>query len=171
MKHFSLALLAALVGLSAGSHVSSDVYPCPHSGVVRLAHASSCSKFVQCVNGFAVEEECAQGMFFSTEHQYCTEPVYAKCTVEQNPCPAWTDVERLVFLTNGRNCNNYFMCFDGKPLSFNCAPGFSFNANTNQCDQSQCAVSFAIQGFMHWQVRFNSLFIIFSDYPMVLWCK
>lgn len=142
MKLFvSIALVAALVGLSTANRVLTNVYPCPHSGTTRLAHASSCSQFVQCVNGVAVEEECADGLFFSAESQQCTTPQLANCGVERKPCPAWTDPADLVYLTDGRNCNNYFLCFDGQPQSMQCASGLTFNSNTNKCDAQQCSVS------------------------------
>lgn len=142
MKLFlTVALAAALVGLTTANRILTDVYPCPHSGTTRLAHASSCSQFVQCVNGVAVEESCADGLFFGAERQQCTTPQLANCSVERKPCPAWTDPTDLVYLTNGRDCNNYFMCFDGEPTSMQCASGLTFNANTNQCDAKVCSVS------------------------------
>lgn len=141
MKLFLTTLVVALAGVASATHLSRDVYPCPHSGTSRLAHLSSCSKFVQCVNGVAVEESCASGLFFNAELQQCTWASLANCNVERNPCPTWTDPENLVFLANGANCNNYFMCFDGHPLSMNCASGLSFNRNLDQCDYVQCFVS------------------------------
>lgn len=141
MKLFLTTLVVALAGVASASHISRDVYPCPHSGTSRLAHLSSCSKFVQCVNGVAVEESCAEGLLFNAELQKCTWPSLASCNVERNPCPTWTDPENLVFLANGNNCNNYFMCFDGHPTSMSCANGLNFNRNSSQCDYAQCRVS------------------------------
>lgn len=141
MKAFLIILVTALAGVSSGNQVSNSIYPCPHSGTTRLAHSFSCSQFVQCVNGVAVEEHCATGLFFSEVTQQCTTPRNANCSVEQTPCPKWTDPENLVFLTNGQNCNNYFMCFDGQPLSMNCDSGLSFSSNSSQCFFGQCSVS------------------------------
>lgn len=140
MKLLFATALVALVGLTTANRVFTNVYPCPHSGTTRLAHASSCSQFVQCVNGVAVEENCASGLFFSAETQQCTTAALANCQVEKKPCPTWTDPENLVFLTNGGNCNNYFLCFDGEPISMECASGYTFNSATNQCDSAQCSV-------------------------------
>lgn len=92
-----------------------------------------------------MEEQCADGLLFDEAQQRCTTPALANCTVEHNPCPRWTDAEQLVFLTNGNNCSNYFMCFDGQPLTMQCASGLRFNRDTNQCDSSLCAVGLDVK--------------------------
>lgn len=137
----STTLLCSLIALSAATRVTQEIYPCPHSGTTRLPHSSSCDKFVQCVNGYAVEEDCAKGLFFSQERQMCTPEWQANCVVEQSPCPTWTDPENLVFLSNGMQCDRYFMCFNGKPIEMQCASGLTFNSRTNQCSQEACRVS------------------------------
>lgn len=126
--------------VQATERISTQVYPCPHTGATRLAHAWSCAKFVQCVNGVAVERDCGEGLFFSVTHQYCTTPSSAGCEVEQRLCPQWTETDDLVYLGDARNCNQYFMCFDGQPLALSCAPGLGFDHSTNQCSSDTCSV-------------------------------
>lgn len=166
MKLLFIALVTALVGLSAANRASTDIYPCPHSGTTRLAHLSTCSQFVQCVNGVAVEESCADGLFFDEESQKCTTAALANCNVEQTPCPKWTDPENLVFLTNGNSCNQYFMCYDGEPLALECASGLNFNSRTSQCDQVGCSVS--LLTYTPTRGRFLMI-LLSSDFSLVLW--
>lgn len=136
-----ITLLCSLIVLSGSTRVTQEIYPCPHSGTTRLPHSSSCNKYVQCVNGFAVEEDCARGLFFSPDQQMCTPEWQANCVVEQSPCPTWTDPENLVFLSNGMQCSQYFMCYNGQPIVMQCASGLTFNSSTNQCSQESCRVS------------------------------
>lgn len=128
---------ASLAGVSAQAffpnRITTNVYPCPHSGATRLAHSWSCSKFVQCVNGFAAEKNCVRGLVFSEEHQQCMQPNEANCVVEDSPCPRWTDPEDIFYLTSAEG-SNYFMCLDGAPLSMQCASGYIFNRRELQCD-------------------------------------
>lgn len=142
---FIVALTFAAVALSGTATLaepsSSNLYPCPHSGTTRLAHSWSCSKFVQCVNGVAVDRDCAQGLFFNAEEQRCMNRSDAQCEIENNPCPTWDDPEDLTYLTHASSCSQYFMCYGRTPLPFNCAAGLNFNALTNQCDTASCYVS------------------------------
>lgn len=167
MKLFAILAIAAF-GLTAANRITDNVYPCPHSGTTRLAHVSSCSKFVQCVNGFAVEEDCATGLFYSEEHQQCTTPELANCRVESSPCPRWTDPENLVFLSNGRDCQRYFLCYDAQPLQMECAPGLSFDARTNKCSADSCSVSQEKEGFVD---QFIIMIIYSPDHLLVLWTR
>lgn len=138
-----LTFVAAALGgfATLAEHGSTNLYPCPHSGTTRLAHSWSCSKFVQCVNGVAVERDCAQGLFFNADQQQCMNRYDAQCDIENNPCPTWDNPEDLTYLTHANNCNNYFMCYGGSPLSLQCAAGLNFNSITNQCDTYSCNVS------------------------------
>lgn len=118
---------------AASNRITKDVYPCPHSGATRLAHSWSCSKFVQCVNGHAVEKECVQGLLFSVDHQQCLHANKVNCTVEDSPCPRWTDPEDIFYLTSV-NGSKYFICQNGLPMPMQCANGFVFNRKELQCD-------------------------------------
>lgn len=137
MKFLVLFLVALnLVGFSSQSssnRITTNVYPCPHSGLSRLAHSWSCSKFVQCVNGYAVERDCIRGTRFSEQYQKCTFPDYSDCGVEKSPCPRWTDPEDLIFLTNQHGAV-YYMCQNGEPMPMMCPINLFFNREKQVCD-------------------------------------
>lgn len=135
-----LGLLVLYVTVTTANRITTNVYPCPDAGFSRIPHSWSCSKFVQCVNGAAVEQDCARGLFYSAEHEYCTNPTTANCDIDERPCPRWTEPDDLVVLGDGESCNQYYMCFDGEPTAFQCAPGLNFNGETNQCDSETCSV-------------------------------
>lgn len=127
-------LAFSLVSVSAQSpRITTNVYPCPQSRITRLAHSWSCSKFVQCVNGYATERDCAHGLLFNKEHQQCMHPRDANCIVEDSPCPRWTDLEDLIYLTT-ESGSKYFMCLNGEPIPMQCAEGFVFDRRKLQCD-------------------------------------
>lgn len=139
-----LGILAVMGGFSQiQARSSRNVYPCPLFGETRLPHSWSCSRYIQCINLVAVEEQCADGLHYNADTQQCMEPAQARCTVEDNPCPKWSDPEDMVYLSNPRSCDSYFLCFMGEAKPLACADGFVFNATTNQCDRSQCSVSVA----------------------------
>lgn len=141
MKLAALGIILALATIPAESRLSANVYPCPPSGALRLPHSWSCSSFVQCVNGIAVEQDCSEGLQYSADQGFCTTPESANCDVEQATCPRWTDPEDLTYVMDGRNCSQYFMCFNGDPLPLQCGPGLTFNELTKQCDTQTCSVS------------------------------
>lgn len=139
-----LALLAAMGGISH-ARSSRNVYPCPLFGETRLPHAWSCSRFIQCINVDAVEEHCAEGLHYNAETQQCMDPSRANCTVEDHPCPRWSDPEDMVYLSNPRSCDRFYLCFNGEAKPHQCADGLTFNLTTNQCQSSQCSVSYRIK--------------------------
>lgn len=137
-----LILLVCLVG---ALEARSAVYPCPIFGLGRLAHSWSCSSYVQCVNGDAVEVGCAPGLHFNAQIEECIEPARAACTVEDNPCPVHTDSLDMVYLTDAQNCENYYLCYDNQPQRFQCAPGYLWDPVRQFCNidyRVNCAVSF-----------------------------
>lgn len=129
----ALVLLAAVLGLTEASTV---VYPCPIFGIARLPHAWSCGRFVQCVNGEALVQECTAGAHYNPDTEQCMDPWYANCRVEQSPCPKWSDPQDLWYLSHGTQCDKYFMCYNNEPREFSCAYGFVWNATVNKCEPS-----------------------------------
>lgn len=147
MKFLVLFLVAAsLVGFSSQSssnRITTNVYPCPNSGLSRMAHSWSCSKYVQCVNGYAIERDCAPGLFFVAElpHEECMTPgpVWQNCVVEESPCPRWTDPEDVIYLTSNHG-PVYFMCLDGEPVGMMCAINYFFDRMERRCDADHAVV-------------------------------
>ncbi|CAH0559550.1 unnamed protein product [Brassicogethes aeneus] len=115
----------------------------------------TCNKFVNCWDGIATEQECPEGLLFSTkgycdysanvdcsnrtppsEEKIITKKVNKQNTIEtsiiENDCPLDFGTFR-----KKNNCSSYHTCIGGKVVArYDCPEGFSFNDNIGVCDYS-----------------------------------
>lgn len=134
-----ISLVTVLIGLSAAA-------TCPATGTARVAHSMSCERYFECSNGVGVETTCTGGLFFNVQRQECTNPREANCTVPKTVCPPPV-VDELIVLADGKNCHNFFICFNGAPMPQQCAPARVYNRNTYNCDESVCRVSVLMEPY------------------------
>ncbi|KAL1491611.1 hypothetical protein ABEB36_012183 [Hypothenemus hampei] len=96
---------------------------------------SSCSKFVNCWNGTAVEQECPDGLFFSTEG-YCDYPERVSCGRIEKEVAKECPLEFGTF-RNRSDCSRYYICAYNKiAATYKCPDGFSFSDLLGICDYS-----------------------------------
>ncbi|CAO1435897.1 unnamed protein product [Diamesa tonsa] len=120
-----------------------DSGKCPESGVELMQHKSECGKYILCFGGVRIVRNCAPGLHFSSKLQSCTRPEFSECIVEQQTvCPLENDPENLVYIPDYNDCSKYSLCFDGKPIPFNCAEGFHWNAQQEWCMAKEEAMCF-----------------------------
>ncbi|CAO1439718.1 unnamed protein product [Diamesa serratosioi] len=112
---------------------------CPEEGLKVMKHESQCGKYIICFGGVRIVRNCSPGLHWSLELQSCTRPEFSEC--EEDACPTTNDPENLVFLPDLEDCSKYYLCFDGKPVLFNCAEGFHWNSEHELCmekDEAMC---------------------------------
>uniref|UniRef100_A0A1B0DLW1 Chitin-binding type-2 domain-containing protein n=1 Tax=Phlebotomus papatasi TaxID=29031 RepID=A0A1B0DLW1_PHLPP len=127
-------IILGIVVLISAVSASSVIYPCPETGIARLPHATSCTRYIQCISGIPVVRHCAEGLRFSTINDRCRTPDVAGCGHDEFLCPLFDDPENLVYLSDNENCSIYFLCHNGVPERFECDPGLQWNIRDQKCD-------------------------------------
>ncbi|XP_059622360.1 peritrophin-1-like [Phlebotomus argentipes] len=117
-----------------GASASSVIYPCPDIGLMRFAHATSCTKYVQCIAGVPVIRECAEGLRYNRFTNQCRLPNLAICNHDEFLCPLFDDPNNLIYLSHNTDCSVYFLCDRGVPRRFECDTGLHWNIRNNTCD-------------------------------------
>lgn len=111
---------------------SSHGFECPPTGIHTLAYPWSCRRFVRCIAGNALIQECAPGLYFDAVLGQCNVFEIANC----NPCQE-KEASELVFVRDERNCSRFSICI-GQVLSENtCAQGLYFDPRVNSCARSE----------------------------------
>ncbi|XP_050308614.1 peritrophin-44-like isoform X2 [Anthonomus grandis grandis] len=109
-----------------------------------LFPGSSCSKFVNCWGDNTVEQDCPEGLHFSTEG-YCDYPVNVNCVAQddkhipENFFASVTSECPLEFGTfrDKTNCSQYYTCAYNKIAArYECPDGLSFSDILGLCDYS-----------------------------------
>lgn len=107
------------------------IYPCPAFGLARLPHSTSCSKFIQCFAGTAVELDCGPGLAYKWEIEECVPKENSGCY--RNHCPLYNDPGNLVFLPDYMDCDRYYLCHNNEPVSYRCAEGLHWDETNEFC--------------------------------------
>lgn len=114
-------------------------FGCPPEGVHAIEYPGSCRRFIRCIMGNGLVQECAPGLYFDIVRGQCNTQEVANC----NPCRANLPHE-VTFTRDKFNCARFSMCI-GTSLSENtCGAGLYFDPRINTCARSQdveCPVS------------------------------
>lgn len=135
---FFFIVLIILAAVAITSSFASD-FRCPDTGVSFFPHEESCSKFIMCFGGLALERTCAPNLHWSAGGEYCTTHAQAECELENPLCPEVDDPNDLIFIPSLADCEKYYLCHQGEPKQFRCAPNFHFNPVENFCDYPELA--------------------------------
>ncbi|XP_055685508.1 protein obstructor-E-like [Lutzomyia longipalpis] len=127
-------IFLAIVLLISAVGATTVIYPCPELGLARLPHATSCTKYVQCISGIHVIHECAEGLRYSSFNNRCRLPNLAGCGHDEFLCPLFHDPENLVYLADNDDCAVYYLCYNGVPQRFDCDEGLHWNVRDRKCD-------------------------------------
>ncbi|XP_028144966.1 probable chitinase 10 isoform X2 [Diabrotica virgifera virgifera] len=103
--------------------------------------SSSCKKYVNCWDGHVVEQECPEGLLFSTKG-YCDYPYNVNCgdrgqyggskvvLPESSECPQESGTFR-----EKHDCGSYYTCVFNKIVArYSCPVGLKFNEDLGICD-------------------------------------
>ncbi|CAK1599473.1 unnamed protein product [Parnassius mnemosyne] len=93
-----------------------------------------CSKFLNCWDGWAFEQECPEGLLFSN-NGYCDYVYNVDCSnrkikdIIEPRCHHDFETYR-----NESDCNEFFVCINNLPVRFKCPSDLYFNQNLGICD-------------------------------------
>ncbi|CAG9575659.1 unnamed protein product [Danaus chrysippus] len=129
---------------SAGLQPAQPTEDCPHQfGYFKIGDAKNCSGFRNCVNGVAYDFTCPEGLAFSSETYRCEWPDESKdCDAEAFlgfRCPPVPESRELGapagfrFYRSPSNCQNYFLCINGKPRRLSCGGYSAFDESSESC--------------------------------------
>ncbi|KAJ6647229.1 Peritrophin-1 [Pseudolycoriella hygida] len=112
--------------------VSSQEFGCPPDGIHALKYPGSCRRFIRCLFGNGIVQECAAGLYFDIVRGQCNTAEAADC----NPCRS-NAADQVTFTRDPFNCTRFSMCI-GAVLSENaCGVGLYFDPTTNTCARAE----------------------------------
>lgn len=119
-------------GLISIGFASGQDFGCPPDGIHSIKYSGSCRRFIRCIFGNGVIQECAPGLYFDIVRGQCNTAAAADC----NPCRG-NPSNQVTFTRDPFNCTRFSMCI-GTVLSENaCESGLYFNPNTNTCGRPE----------------------------------
>ncbi|XP_055692223.1 peritrophin-1-like [Lutzomyia longipalpis] len=141
---FSRAIVSTLYVLLVGRlTLAGTIYPCGEDLQV-LRHATSCSKFVVCMHGQAVERSCRPGFHFDPAAQQCKPASEVNCTLETDPCPPYDDPSHMIIHPDIDFCNRFHVCYSGQKIEMSCASGLYWDRTNEFCtypEEADCPTS------------------------------
>ncbi|CAO1437515.1 unnamed protein product [Diamesa serratosioi] len=102
---------------------------CPATGTTATRNSNSCTAYTLCINGVAIDRECAAGLWFDIPTSRCDLIANVECEGINN-CPE-TGTAIVPDITD---CTKFLVCADGEVLETReCADDLFFNPNTLKC--------------------------------------
>lgn len=133
INFFFPKVLLIIAALAITSTYASE-FRCPEAGIEFFPHEVSCSKYILCYGGLAIERSCAPDLHWSATDEWCTTKAQAECTLEAPLCPEVDNPDSLVFIPSLADCERYYLCQNGVAKPLYCAPNFHFNPIFGFCD-------------------------------------
>lgn len=125
-------LVLLFIGFITIGVASCQNFGCPPEGVIAMKYPGSCSRFIRCIFGNGLVQECAAGTYFDIVRGTCNVPEIADC----NPCRG-NAADQITFTRDIFNCARYSICI-GRSLTENtCSDGLYFNYKTSTCARSE----------------------------------
>jgi len=120
---------------------------CPHQfGYYAMGDASHCGQFKNCASGRGFILECPEGLAWNKDTYQCDWPdLVADCDAESFlgfKCPEPAPKSDLLgeqenpfeYHASSTNCQEFFVCIEGRPRRSGCGEDRAFNPETNSCD-------------------------------------
>lgn len=105
---------------------------CPSTGVVTIGVPNSCTEYTLCINGNAMERECAPGTLFDWRLGQCDLKEVVTC--DYLLCPD----TGLVLVADPTSCEHYLVCDEGEKLARRqCANGLRFDPVLGSCSRNE----------------------------------
>ena len=125
-------LVFLLIGFITIGVVQGQNFGCPPTGVHAIKYPASCQRFIRCINGNGIVQECAPGLSFDIVRGTCNTQEQANC----NPC---RDVAagQITFTRDPFNCGRFTMCIGATMSENSCASGLYFDTTLRTCARSE----------------------------------
>ncbi|XP_018319259.1 protein obstructor-E, partial [Agrilus planipennis] len=120
---------------------------CPHQfGLYKYGDARNCGQFKNCANGIAYIIDCPEGLAFNEETYKCDWPDQVpSCDAEAYlgfSCPnarknfnGFELEEENRLYRSSTDCQQYFLCFNGRPRLLRCGEDEVFNEEISTCEK------------------------------------
>ncbi|EDV96594.1 GH16338 [Drosophila grimshawi] len=98
---------------------------------------ASCDEYIECKGDMGVLHTCDDSFVFDTSSKKCVKATASNTNNCANPCEGKDDM----WVADPTDCNYYFYCRNGEPLSGHCEESQHFNEATQSCeykDDSLC---------------------------------
>ncbi|XP_022216975.2 probable chitinase 10 [Drosophila obscura] len=106
----------------------------------------SCEKYFLCGNGVPREQNCAQGLYFSSTCNCCVLPSESDCQIPSRKkivqpfsrlAPRIADMKcpstGVHFYSHESRKDAYYFCVEGHGLTLDCSPGLWYDAKVQEC--------------------------------------
>ncbi|XP_053956322.1 uncharacterized protein LOC128861972 [Anastrepha ludens] len=108
---------------------------------IHLPDIRDCTKYYVCSAGTALTKTCPTGAFFDAEQRLCVPddgscPYIVKYQPNQQstpPDPAVCEGEHGLMLPDPVNCNEFYVCINGKLRHERCNISYFFSTSRNEC--------------------------------------
>lgn len=105
---------------------------CPSEGVFAFGTPNSCVEYTLCINGIALERECAPGTRFDRIQERCAPRESVQCDYLR--CPE----SGRVIVADPSNCQGYLVCDYGDEVARReCSSGLLFDPELGSCSRSE----------------------------------
>ncbi|XP_075979193.1 uncharacterized protein LOC142978578 [Anticarsia gemmatalis] len=102
----------------------------------QIPSPNLCNNYLNCWDGWAVEQECPRGLLFSSQG-YCDYSDNVNCDTrklrEQPPTKPQCNKDFETF-RNQLDCNEFFVCVNRQPVKFKCPADLAYNQVLGVCD-------------------------------------
>jgi len=111
-----------------------DCFTCPPTEpIISFRVDGSCTQFIRCINGYATQDVCQNGLHFNNVSQQCDFPENTNCQITFT-CPSHIPPGQMVAFRSDTNCSTFFVCTGNPtPLVQHCNPALHFDPITQQC--------------------------------------
>ncbi|XP_036327535.1 uncharacterized protein LOC118740148 [Rhagoletis pomonella] len=108
---------------------------------IHLPNTADCTKYYVCLGGVPLTKNCPKDAFFDFEQELCV-PDDGSCPYVENnqsnhqpepPQPADCEGKHGSMISDPANCNEFYVCINGKLRHERCFTNFYFNASLRQC--------------------------------------
>jgi hypothetical protein len=109
-------------------------FVCPSVPFENIPINGTCVQYVQCVNGFATQRTCQNGLHFNRNTGECDTPANANCTTATS-CPPNIPPGETFNFRSETSCSIGFVCVSGvpEPEQRTCNPALHFDPVSGQC--------------------------------------
>ncbi|XP_036327533.1 uncharacterized protein LOC118740146 [Rhagoletis pomonella] len=108
---------------------------------IHLPNTADCTKYYVCLGGVPLTKNCPKDAFFDLKQELCV-PDDGSCPYVENsqsnhqpepPQPADCEGKHGSMISDPANCNEFYVCINGKLRHERCFTNFYFNASLRQC--------------------------------------
>ncbi|KAH8411164.1 hypothetical protein KR222_009261, partial [Zaprionus bogoriensis] len=126
---FALLLLACCLGRESQAITDFDELCRLFKNGTLIRKPATCAEYIECANDRGLFHTCADSMVFDASKQKCVEATASNSVHCSNPCEGLDGL----WVADPTDCQNYFYCDAGEPISGHCMGSQHFNESSQSC--------------------------------------